>query len=309
MVSMTQHLSGENLINRACRRGLDYSIFEITFKFLTMEECHAIFMRVCQQWKKLYFKMFCSYSSLKMVDNSAFNEREMKIIFEKGRNLAHIRLLKDVIRRDFKSQIKFFHSKILIQAKVTDGLFNEDGSRTNSKRLLQSFKIKTRTINSQHNFISDQSLFKLCSKSCKSLEDVCLRNGAFLSNEVILNSLVQLKQLQRLDLSYCRQIQDFVIISTVIELTNLKNLSLRFLTLLTGEAFRAIMKNLKSLQGLDISGCFGIDLSALSVLRSNRTLKSLILEYLQVKSDQLKHLTHSQITTISLFCNYFITDR
>ena len=81
---------------------MDYSIFEITLKFLTMEECQTVFMRVCKQWKNLYFKMFCSYSSLKMIDNATFSEREMKIILENGSNLAHIRMLKEVIRRDFK---------------------------------------------------------------------------------------------------------------------------------------------------------------------------------------------------------------
>ena len=58
--------------------------------------------------------MFCSYSSLKMIDNAAFSEREMKIILDKGSNLAHIRMLKEVIRRDFRNQIVFFHSNIVI---------------------------------------------------------------------------------------------------------------------------------------------------------------------------------------------------
>jgi len=63
-------------------RGLDYSIFEIVFKFLTMEECQFVVAHACKQWKHLYFKMFCSYSSLKMIDNAVFTAKELKIILD-----------------------------------------------------------------------------------------------------------------------------------------------------------------------------------------------------------------------------------
>ena len=183
-------VSYKKLINDLMyRRGLDYSIFEIVFKFLSMEECQFVFARVCKQWKHLYFKMFCSYSSLKMIDNANLQAKELKIILDQGGNLAHIRMLKEIIKRDFKNQIKFFNQNIVMQAKVADRLFdnNQNGggiitNKKNNHRLLQSFKIKTKAINSQHNFISDISLLKLCQKSKYTLEEICIRNGTFLSN-------------------------------------------------------------------------------------------------------------------------------
>lgn len=72
-----------------------------------------------------------------------------------------------------------------MQAKVADRLFVEDLKGPNSKssqRLFQTFKIKTKAINSHYNFISDSSLIKLCERSRYSLEEVCIRNGTYLSN-------------------------------------------------------------------------------------------------------------------------------
>lgn len=48
----------------------------------------------------------------------------MKIILDQGSNLAHIRMLKEIIKRDFKNQIKFFNQNIVLQAKVADRLFD-----------------------------------------------------------------------------------------------------------------------------------------------------------------------------------------
>ena len=80
-----------------------------------MEDCQFVFARVCKQWRQLHLKMFCSYSSLKIIDNSSLTAKEVKIILEQGGNhLAHIRLLKDIIRRDFKNQIKFFNQNIVM---------------------------------------------------------------------------------------------------------------------------------------------------------------------------------------------------
>jgi len=69
-------------------------------------------------------------------------------------------MLREVIRRDFKNQIKFFNQNIVMQAKVADRLFVEDRNGTvanskNNQRLFQTFKIKTKAINSHYNFISD----------------------------------------------------------------------------------------------------------------------------------------------------------
>ena len=85
---------------------------------------------------------------------------------------------------------------------------------------------------------------------------------------------------------------------------HIKNLSLRFLNLLTSETLKAIFENFKGLEGLDISGCFGMDLNGLSKLRGNNNLKCLLLEYLILKTENLKHLLDSKVSTLSVFCKY-----
>ena len=82
----------------------------------------------------------------------------------------------------------------------------------------------------------------------------------------------------------------------------LKNLSLRFCNLLTGEALKTILEYQPNLEGLDISGCFGMDLGNLLKLRGNTVLKCLLLEFLPLKSEHLKHLVDSRLTTLSIYC-------
>ena len=119
----------------------------------------------------------------------------------------------------------------------------------------------------------------------------------------MIQSLSICSSLQKLDLSYCKQIDDSTIIQIMKALPNkLKNLSLRFCNLLTGEALKAILDYQPNLEGLDISGCFGMDLGALVKLRGNAVLKCLLLEYLPLKSDHLRHLVDSRISTLSVFC-------
>jgi hypothetical protein len=189
-----------------------------------------------------------------------------------------------------------------MQAKVADRLFVDDCTSKNNQRLLKTFKIKTKAINSQYNFISDSSLIKLCDRSRYSLEEVCIRNGTYLSNQTLSDSLVILQNLQKLDLSYCRQVTDDVVIRVATELSSLKNIGLRFLNLISGEAIKQIFDSCRNLEGIDFSGCFSVDLNCLIKLRGNNKLKCLLLEYLMVKSDHLRHLEDSTVSTISIFC-------
>ena len=87
------------------RRGVDYSVFEIVFKYLTVEDSSSVFSRVCRSWGQLHSKMFQSYSStLRSIDNSQISAREMQIIIERGgSHLVHIRMLGDIVRRDFRN--------------------------------------------------------------------------------------------------------------------------------------------------------------------------------------------------------------
>jgi hypothetical protein len=85
-------------------------------------------------------------------------------------------------------------------------------------------------------------------------------------------------------------------------------LSIRFLNLLTSESLIHIITNLKNLSGLDIAGCFSMDLQALSKCRSNTSLKCLILDYLPVKQEHILFLSETQIETLSLFYCQTMTD-
>lgn len=85
-------------------------------------------------------------------------------------------------------------------------------------------------------------------------------------------------------------------------LPNLKSLSLRFLNQITGESLKAIIDNMKGLEGLDLSGCMNVDLAPLTKLRNNTSLKGMLLEFLNIKSEHIKALKETQITTLSIFC-------
>ena len=78
------------------RRGVEYPIFEIVLKYLTVKECQTKFARVCKQWKHLDFRMFCSYGR--------FTAKELKLVLKKGSKiLPHIRVYREIIRRDFRN--------------------------------------------------------------------------------------------------------------------------------------------------------------------------------------------------------------
>jgi hypothetical protein len=86
------------------RRGVEYPIFEIVLKYLTVKECQTKFARVCKQWKHLDFRMFCSYSSFKSLENGRFTAKELKLVLKKGSKiLPHIRVYREIIRRDFRN--------------------------------------------------------------------------------------------------------------------------------------------------------------------------------------------------------------
>lgn len=114
-------------------------------------------------------------------------------------------------------------------------------------------------INSTHNFFSDKSFSKICVKSRDSLEDLAIKNCIHLSNTCLSDNLGSVKRLIRLDLSYSKQIDDTVLNVIAIELRNLKKLCLRFLTLITATSVGKVLEYSK-LEGLDISGCFNVNL-------------------------------------------------
>jgi hypothetical protein len=44
------------ILNSYYRRGLDYSVFEVLFRFLTIEDCQQVFSRVCKSWRRFHVK-------------------------------------------------------------------------------------------------------------------------------------------------------------------------------------------------------------------------------------------------------------
>lgn len=145
-----------------------------------------------------------------------------------------------------------------------------EASFDKQKRLFQTFKIKALGVGSAHNFISDKSFAKVCIRSRHSLEDLAVKNALLISNQCLIDNVTQLSRLSALDLSYSKQVDDSVIKAIALSLRNLKKLCLRFLALLTSESICLALENLKNLEGLDISGCFAVNLDvAMIKLRGN----------------------------------------
>jgi hypothetical protein len=114
-----------------------YPIFEIIMKFLTVKECQTKFSRVCKSWKHLDFKMFCSYSSFKQIENSRFSAKELKLVLKKAsKTLPHVRIYKEIIRRDFRNQFEFFNQNVTLQTKVADSLLFQMKEQSHVTKIL-----------------------------------------------------------------------------------------------------------------------------------------------------------------------------
>jgi hypothetical protein len=57
------------------------------------------------------------------MDTANLSWKELQIVLDKGQDLQHIRMLSDMVRRDFRGQVKFFHQNISLQARVADRLY------------------------------------------------------------------------------------------------------------------------------------------------------------------------------------------
>ncbi len=151
--------------------------------------------------------------------------------------------------------------------------------------------------------MSDKSFTKICVKSRDSLEDLAIKNCIHLTNSCLSDNIGHLKRLIRLDLSYSKQIDDTVVNVIALELRNLKKLCLRFLSQVTALSISKVLE-FSNLEGLDLSGCFNVnlDLVLVKLKNNNASLKCLLLEYLMVQPFHLYHLRSSKIQTLSLFC-------
>ena len=81
---------------------------------------------MCKTWRSFQLKQFQSYSSLSMkyLDTATLTWKELQVILARGETLQHVRQVGDLIRRDFRGQVKFFHQNISLQARVADRLYS-----------------------------------------------------------------------------------------------------------------------------------------------------------------------------------------
>lgn len=83
---------------------MPYSLFEMIFKYLSLEECSQKLHLICKPWKKFYVKLFWSYSSFPHIETNKISAKDLRIIFDKGNSsLIHVSSLQDIIRKDFKN--------------------------------------------------------------------------------------------------------------------------------------------------------------------------------------------------------------
>jgi hypothetical protein len=83
------------------------------------------------------------------LDTAQVSWKELQVILGKGESLQHVRVLGDMVRKDFRGQVKFFHQNISLQARVADRLYStkevtsgvsndEDGSSPSVKVIPQA---------------------------------------------------------------------------------------------------------------------------------------------------------------------------
>ncbi len=172
--------------------------------------------------------------------------------------------LADLIKRDFKKQYRFFKNKVGLQMQVSKGIFSS-GRQRRPGVLLKTFKIKADNINSTANLISNGTLTNLCYESRCSLRELSLRCAIHLKPEGLVSAISELYQLQKLDLSYTKIVNDDVVLAIAENNGDqLQSLALRCLPEISAVSIRAIVRHVPNLRQLDISGCVNIDLDTFS---------------------------------------------
>jgi len=139
---------------------------------------------ICRFWNDLYNKTISSANyntKLDFTDTNKINEKEIHILFKKGKNLKHVKLLKEIIAEDFGGNkgVKNFFKKIALIMTLGDPKeIHHKGV------MLSSFKLRPRRANEMNNFISTKSVNLICEASKYSLRTLVLRNCSKLTNKV-----------------------------------------------------------------------------------------------------------------------------
>lgn len=189
--------------------------------------------------------------------------------------------------------------------QVSRGLYVQNKERQRGV-LLKTFKMKAVKVNSKYNYISNTTLKKLCHKSRKSLRELAIRGATCLTADGIVESIGELFNLQKLDLSYSKMVNDDVI--EQILKTNgdqLQSIALRCLPEITKRTIMALHKYAPNLQQLDVSGCRGIELDSFFALRDFPCLTDLLIDFLEPTHSHMAYIADcARIQKLSTFRKY-----
>ncbi len=139
---------------------------------------------ICRFWNDLYNKTISSANynvKLDFINTNKINQEEINILFKKGKNLKHIKLLKEIISEDFggnKGLENFFRRIALIMTLADPKEIHHKGV------MLSSFKLRPRRPIEMNNFISSRSINLICEASKYSLKTLILRNCTKLTNKL-----------------------------------------------------------------------------------------------------------------------------
>jgi hypothetical protein len=193
-VKISNYLNIKEPTNMKLNRELLVNVLE----FVDLRNLINKIPQVCRFWYDLYNKTISSAnynSKIDLRDNFQINEKEVKILFKKGKNLKHIKILRDIISEDFggiKGVGNFLKKiELIMQLSNPKDIYYKGV-------MLSSFKIKPKRGFEMNNFISNKSINLICENSKFSLKTLILRNCTKLSNRVFdgISSCIFLNNLE-----------------------------------------------------------------------------------------------------------------
>lgn len=167
-----------------------------------------------------------------------------------------MKLIRDIVKRDFGNKVSSFMSRVTIQCEAAQGAndMDKEGNQTKKKGwLLSSFKIKPNK--EFNNFLSNFSLEQIIESSVMSLTELSLR-GWFRLN--LFQTDILLKGLQSLDLTGWTNAEDETISSMWKSCPKVETLNISGLPRITEEAIKIISAELSYLKAIDFSFCYNI---------------------------------------------------
>lgn len=172
---------------------LPYCMFLSIQSYLSLQDLIKSSV-VCQAWKSHYETNIASSNSFQTVVTSNYKSvKELSILLNKLKESSHIKILAQLIKKDYGNSIYSFANRSIAVLKI-----NELESE-NKQSILECFKIKPVKVKSS-NFISDASVSEICQSSFNSLKELNLRSCCLVTGS-IANSISNCKVLQTLEIS------------------------------------------------------------------------------------------------------------